>query len=132
MYNGLIDHTRRMLRAYFDVFLVYKGKLNTVLYEISNVLNYVLIKQEGPRSFIKHRKHLDLKFAALVSPFSFLDIGIVGLCHGKVASQKIGYGEDDIGSWQNCSCRLLHIPCQSHFGHVILWEIDQMSFKIDY
>ena len=26
MYNGLIDHTRRMLRAYFDVFLVYKGK----------------------------------------------------------------------------------------------------------
>ena len=32
MYNGLIDHTRRMLRAYFDVFLVYKGKLNIVLY----------------------------------------------------------------------------------------------------
>ena len=31
MYNGLIDHTRRMLRAYFDVFLVYKGKLNAVL-----------------------------------------------------------------------------------------------------
>ena len=27
MYNGLIDHTRRMLRAYFDVFLVYKGRL---------------------------------------------------------------------------------------------------------
>ena len=26
MYSGLIDHTRRMLRAYFDVFLVYKGK----------------------------------------------------------------------------------------------------------
>ena len=25
MYAGLIDHTRRMLRAYFDVFLVFKG-----------------------------------------------------------------------------------------------------------
>ena len=57
MYNGLIDHTRRMLRAYFDVFLVYKGKLNTVLYEIM-----IYIKQDGPRSFIKRRKHLDLIF----------------------------------------------------------------------
>ena len=26
MYTGLIDHTRKMLRAYFDVFLVFKGK----------------------------------------------------------------------------------------------------------
>ena len=26
MYTGLIDHTRKMLRAYFDVFLVFKGR----------------------------------------------------------------------------------------------------------
>lgn len=30
MYNGLIDHTRRMLRAYFDVFLVYKDLGDTL------------------------------------------------------------------------------------------------------
>lgn len=26
MYSGLIEHTRKVLRAYFDVFLVFKGK----------------------------------------------------------------------------------------------------------
>ena len=30
MYTGLIDHTRRMLRAYFDVFLVYKDLGDTL------------------------------------------------------------------------------------------------------
>merc|ERR1711983_583943 len=30
MYAGLIDHTRRMLRAYFDVFLVYKDLGDTL------------------------------------------------------------------------------------------------------
>jgi hypothetical protein len=25
MYHGLIDHTRKMLRAYFDIFMVFKG-----------------------------------------------------------------------------------------------------------
>ena len=38
MYTGLIDHTRRMLRAYFDVFLVFKGKPS-----IPNVGNYTYL-----------------------------------------------------------------------------------------
>ena len=41
MYTGLIDHTRKMLRAYFDVFLVFKGKGENLVRRQWATINYV-------------------------------------------------------------------------------------------
>ena len=68
MYTGLIDHTRRMLRAYFDVFLVFKGELRIV-----RVAHYICheIMQSWQHCTLFRNKALTLK---KLFAFIFLEI----------------------------------------------------------
>jgi hypothetical protein len=56
-----------------------------------------VVKQIFSQKTSRFYTYLEL-FATLVSPFKFLEFDIMGLCHCKQASQKIGCGKDDIES----------------------------------
>ena len=77
MYTGLIDHTRRMLRAYFDVFLVFKGELRIV-----RVAHYICheIMQSWQHCTLFRKIALTLK-----KMFAFIFLAMVS--HSKIENQ---------------------------------------------